>query len=162
MTELAVTTRPVFRIDGQVRGELARDLDSLLVEETTAGLKHMRVRLVAQGPADAGDPLVESQLYLDGALVDFGQRIEVILGSEGETRVVFLGQITAIEAEFGETSEPHVTLFAEDRLLDLRMVRRARSYKDVSDADIAREIAGFHGFQAEGDADGPVHELVHQ
>ena len=52
MTNLFVAKAPVFKIGGQVRGELARDLSALEVEEGTGGLKTMVLRLIAEGPKD--------------------------------------------------------------------------------------------------------------
>ena len=45
MTKLLVSSAPVFELDGQVKGELARDVLFLEVQESTAGLKTMAVTL---------------------------------------------------------------------------------------------------------------------
>ena len=44
----------------------------------------------------------------------------------------------------------------------LRMTRRMRTYTDVTDADIAAQIAGEHGLQTEVDVDGPRYDVVQQ
>src|SRR5512144_1660908 len=46
MTEpVLFSAAPVFQVDGQVKGDIARDLLRLEVEETTAGLRTLVMRL---------------------------------------------------------------------------------------------------------------------
>ncbi len=58
---------------------------------------------------------------------------------------IFSGRITGIEARFPEGGAPSLTVLAEDRFQDLRMTRRTRTFTDVSDADVATQIAGDYG-----------------
>ena len=160
MTDLLATTAPVFKVDGSVRGELARDVSRLEIDEATDGMKTLVLRLVAQGPvANAPE---QQQLYLDGKIVDFGKRLEVAIGQGSSARIVFAGAISAIEALFAEGSEPHVVVYAEDRLMDLRMTRRMKTWEDMSDADIAAAIAALHGLAADATAAGPSYKVVQQ
>lgn len=160
MTDLLATTAPVFKVEGSVRGELARDLSRLEIDEATDGMKTLVLRLVARGPvADAPE---QQQLYLDGKIVDFGKRLEVALGQGASARIVFAGAISAIEALFAEGDEPHVVIYAEDRLMDLRMTRRMKTWEDMSDAGIAAAIAALHGLAADATAPGPTYEVVQQ
>jgi phage protein D len=161
MTEgLFESFAPVFQVDGTVRGELARDLLRLEVEETTAGLKALSARLVGHGPRQGAEQ--ETQLYLDGVILDFGKKLKVALGPEGHQRTIFEGYVSALESSFYEKQQPQVVLFAEDRLMNLRMTRRFKSFERMGDADIVRAIAAEHGLQAETDADGPTYDVVQQ
>jgi uncharacterized protein len=160
MTDFIATTAPVFKIDGSVRGELARDVSRLEIDEATDGLKTLTLRLIAQGPLNNAPE--EQQLYLDGTIVDFGKRLEVSIGQAASARIVFSGAVSAIEALFAEGSEPHVVVYAEDRLMDLRMTRRMKTWENVSDADIAGAIASLHGLQADATASGPTYQVVQQ
>jgi uncharacterized protein len=161
MTEsLLVSTAPVFKIDGETRGELARDLLRLEIDEDTAGMKRLTARFIAQGPASGQES--ETLLYLDGRTLDFGKALEVSVGPTGDERTVFKGTMSAITVEFREGVEPHVSVAAEDRLMAFRMTRRMKTYKDMTDADIAREIASQHGLSAEVAADGPDYDVVQQ
>jgi phage protein D len=161
MTEpLFAAAGPIFRVAGEVRGELARDLLRLDVAEDTAGLKTCTVRLLALGPAPGSVP--EALLYLDGQVLDFGRELTVSIGPAVSARTVFSGTISGIEASFREEREPEVLVLAEDRLMDLRMTRRLRTWERTSDADIARAIAGEHGIAAEADADGPTYDRIQQ
>jgi phage protein D len=161
MTEaLLVSTAPVFEIDGEVSGELARDLLRLEINETTAGLKTLQARFIAVGAKPGGE--VEDLLYVDGTVFDFGKKISVSIGATSEARTVFQGFVSALEVNFEESVPPEVVVFAEDRLMDLRMTRRFKTYEDMSDADIASAIASEHGLSAEVDADGPTYKVVQQ
>jgi phage protein D len=154
------TTAPVFKIAGEVTGALARDVSSLEIDEATDGLRTMRLRLIAVGPSAGSTE--EQLLYLDGADVDFGKEIEVSIGPPDDARIVFKGLVSAIEASFSEGEEPHVTVFAEDKLMNLRMTRRFKTYESVSDADIASAIANEHGLTPDVAADGPTYPVVQQ
>ena len=161
MTEPLLTyAAPIFALDGEVNSDLCRDLLRLEIEESTAGLKTLNARWVAQGsPGSTGD---QRLLYLDGATLDFGKKLSVVLGAAAEAHTVFAGWISALEAEFQEGVEPHVVAFAEDRLMKLRMTRRMKTYENVTDADIASAIAAEHGLQPAVDADGPSYDVVQQ
>lgn len=161
MTDLLLfSAEPVFEVDGQVRGELARDLLRLDVTETTGGLKALVAR-VAGTPAHPDAPAIP-ELYLDGSVVDFGKRIAVSLGPTGGARTVFDGYVSAIEAVFAEGKEPEVVLFAEDRLMKLRTTRRMKTYQNVTDAKVAEEIGAAHGIAVAASAPGPSYDVVQQ
>jgi phage protein D len=151
---------PIFTVGGQARGELARDLLNLEIDEGNDGLKSLRARFVAFGPEDGSSE--ERLLYLGGSIFDFGKEIEVSLGPTGGARTLFKGKISALEAGFEEAREPKVTIYAEDALMDLRMIRRMKTYTQVSDADIASAIAGEHGLTPRVDAEGPTYDRVQQ
>jgi len=157
---LFIATVPVFKVDGEVRGELARDILQLEVSEDTTGMKRLVARFVAQGPMSGAE--TEGLLYLDGRVLDFGKSLEVSIGPASSARTVFKGLVSGLEASFRQTREPQVVAFAEDRLMDLRMTRRMRTYESTSDADIARAIGAEHGLSVEADADGPTYDVVQQ
>ena len=160
MTDLFASKAPVFKVEGEVRGELARDVASLEIEEATDGLKTMVLRLVAHG--ERPNATEQQQLYLDGDIVDFGKAIEVSIGPGDNARIVFTGVISAIEASFHAGVEPHVTVCAEDKLMNLRMIRRMRTWEDMSDAGIAEAIASENGLGADVGAPGPTYKVVQQ
>ncbi len=161
MTEALVTfAGPVFEIDGDVKGEMARDILRLEIEETTSGLRTLTARLTARGQANGTGE--QQQLYLDGSVIDFGKKIAVVLGATPASHTVFTGWISAIEASFQERKTPEVVIFAEDKLMNLRMTRRMKTYENMSDADIASAIASEHGLTPAVDADGPTYDVVQQ
>jgi Bacteriophage probable baseplate hub protein len=160
VTELLYSTSaPVFKVDGSVQADLARDLLRLEIEETTEGLKTCVAQFVGVGPHSGGS---EELQYLDGKLVDFGKSFEVSLGPTGNERIVFMGAVSALEARFDEGATPQVSVFAEDKLMSLRMTRRMKTYDQMSDTDIASAIASEHGLSPDTAADGPIYDVVQQ
>jgi len=160
MIELFAATAPVFKVDGALSADMARDVIGMRIEEATDGLKTLELRLLAEGPRP-GEP-DEGELYLDGSAIDFGRNIEVSIGPAAEARIVFSGSVSAIEATYEQGVVPSVTAFAEDAMMQLRMTRRMKTYENMSDADIAEAIAREHGLQADVNADGPRYALVQQ
>jgi phage protein D len=154
------SAQPTFTVDGRERPEIARDLLDLEVEESTEGLASLRMSLHAFGPV-AGER-DEGFLWLDGAVLDFGRAIEVSMGVHGAQDRVFAGRVSAIELAMDQGRTPEVRVMAEDRLMDLRMTRRFRTFEDATLTDIAQAIASQHGLSAQVDADGPTQKMVQQ
>ena len=160
MTSAFSTQTPVFTVGGTVVAELARDVVRVEVEESTEGLRTLRGQFLAAGPGATG---ARSQLlHLDGGDLDFGKELKVSLGPAGDQRIVFEGVVSGLEAEFQDGQPPSVTAYGEDALMRLRMVRRMRTYEQMSDADLAREVARAHGLQADVEASGPTYDVVQQ
>jgi phage protein D len=151
---------PVFSVDGRLVRALARDCLRLEVSEGLEGLRRLEAQFFAVGPGAPGPP--DRLLHLDGSTVDFGRTVQVTLGPDGLQRHVFEGVVSAIEAVFGDAEPPRVVVLAEDALMRLRMTRRTRTYRNVSDATIAAAVAREHGLQADVDADGPTYDVVQQ
>jgi Bacteriophage probable baseplate hub protein len=160
MTDLFAAKAPVFKVNGQLRGELARDVSALEIEEATDGLRTMVLRLIAEGPKD--NAAEEQQLYLDGEIIDFGKELEISIGPSDDARIIFKGPVSAIEARFSEGAEPHIAVYAEDKLMNLRMTRRMKTWENMSDADIASAIASANGLNADSNAPGPTYKVVQQ
>ncbi|MEV5273394.1 phage late control D family protein [Streptomyces werraensis] len=160
MSDQFVASDPVFTVAGQRVPDLARDCLALSVEESTAGLRTLTAHFLAVAPRQRpNDDVVE---YLDGRTLSFGSELSLSLGPPGNERVVFAGTVSALEVTFDEGDTPHVTVFAEDALMALRMTRRSRTYRQVSDADLTQRIAADHGLSADADATGPTYPLVQQ
>jgi phage protein D len=157
---LLYASAPVFTVDGRRVGELARDLLRLEVRHDTRGLKTLKLHLVALGPRPGQDD--HALLHLDGETLRFGSEMQVSLGPSGADRTVFSGRISGLEGRFVEAQPPEVLVLAEDELMSLRMTRHMRSYENVTDADIAEEIAARHGLSAQVSAPGPTYDVVHQ
>ena len=158
--DLFGSSAPVFTVDGARQPGLARDLLRLEVSDDTSGMKRLAARFTAWGPTPGGAD--EGELYFDGAILDFGKSFEVSIGPAGNARTIFKGAISAIEADYREGAEPQMVVRAEDALMKLRWKHRCKTYENVSDADIARTIAGEHGLSVEADAAGPTHPVVQQ
>lgn len=157
---LFIASTPVFNVDGEDVGELARDLVFLQCEESIDGLKNLQARFVAIGPQESSAE--QALLYMDGRILDFGKPLKVSIGPLQGQRTIFEGFISALEVNFEEGEEPEICLYAEDKLMDLRMTRRMKTYEDMSDADIASAIAEQHSLRPDVDVDGPTYDRIQQ
>lgn len=147
-------TRPKIFLEGTEDTALSQGLLKMSVRESVQGLYRAELRFGNWGPK--GDQI--GFLYFDRKKLDFGKELRLQLDND----LLFEGRISAVEAEFGEGASPEITVLLEDRLQDLRMTRRTRTFNDVSDADVIRKIAGDHGLQASVDLTGPTHKLLAQ
>ncbi|MGW6278564.1 VgrG-related protein [Kribbella sp. NPDC055071] len=57
----------------------------------------------------------------------------------GDPKMLMTGEVTAIEAEYGETASITVRGYTQDHRL--QRIRRSRTFVNMSDADIARKVA---------------------
>jgi phage protein D len=146
--------RPKIAIDGRENPDLAAGLLALLTVETSQGLSRCEATFGNWGAVGQRTDF----LYFDRKLLDFGARLTVTIGRD----TVFEGRITALEGRFPDRSPPEFTALAEDRLQDLRMTRRTRTFSDVSDADLVRHVAQGHGLGADVDLPGPTHRSLAQ
>lgn len=147
-------TRPTFMVEGQESSPLAESLVDLRIEARTDGPSRCKATFGNWGPRN-GDPAF---LYFDQQTVDFGKDLQVSKGSDE----LFRGRVVALGAGFPENETPTLSVHAEDRFLDLRMTRRTRSFENVSDSDVMRQIASDHGLTPDIGVDGPTHHLLAQ
>ena len=147
-------SRPTITLGGRESASLAQGLLALRIEETVDGISHCELAVGNWGPV-GGAP---GFLYFDRAEVEFGKAL--VIEVAGDT--VFTGRVTGLEGGFPEGSPPTLTILAEDRLQDLRMTRRTRTFADMTDADVAKQIAGDHGLTPDVRATGPKHRVVAQ
>lgn len=161
MTELPLQfASPVFAVDGELVRDLARDCVRLEIAEGLEGLRTLEVHLLAAGTGTTGPP--GPVAHLDGTTVDFGRQLVVALGPDSAQRRVFDGTVSGLELRLDDGEPPVVVVLAEDALMRLRMTRRSRTYLDVTDAQIADQLAADHGLQSDTDADGPRYDVVQQ
>ncbi|MFJ9643407.1 MULTISPECIES: phage late control D family protein [unclassified Streptomyces] len=161
MTDAAVAAvSPVFEVGGSLVRDLARDCVRLEVAEGTEGLRTLRAHFLAVGPGATGPQ--DRLLHLDGSTVGLGSTLKAALGPPSARRYVFEGVVSAVELVLGDGEPPLLLVHAEDALMRLRMTRRLRTYRDVTDADVAREVAREHGLDADADAPGPRYDVVQQ
>jgi phage protein D len=157
MPEVSVpvkSARPIILIDGQPADDLAAALNALRIEERSDGLAHCELAFGNWGLRDG----VNNYTLFGRDRLEFGKRIEIKLGDQR----VFSGRIMALEGRFPHGGIPELLIFAEDRLQDLRMKRRTRSFEQQSDADVARSVASDHGLQSSINFSGPTHAVLAQ
>jgi phage protein D len=146
--------RPTIGVGGQDQPFLAEGLITLEIHEDVAGLFTCEAMFGNWGNVEGRADF----LYFDRRLFDFGKSLSIKVGTES----IFEGRITALEAHFPDGAAPQLAVLAEDRLQDLRMTRRTRTFVDVTDADVMKQIAGDHGLTPEVTVDGPRHRVLAQ
>ncbi len=97
-------------------------------------------------------------LYFDRKKLDFGKPFQIKLQSD----TLFDGRITALEAHFLEARSPEMTVLAEDRFQDLRMTRRTRTFQDMTDGDVIRQVSTDHGLTPDVNLKGPNYKVLAQ
>src|SRR6478736_120812 len=153
-TDILRAARPVLEVGGAERTELALGLLAMTVYEDSEGLSRCEATFGNWGAS--GDST--SFLYFDRKVLEFGKDFVVKFANT----TLFEGRITGLEGEFPEGAPPRITVLCDDRLQDLRMTRRTRSFENKSDADVLRTIADDHGLTAQIDLSGPTHPVLAQ
>jgi uncharacterized protein len=159
LTQTAYVSRPTILIGNRINAALSNDLLSVLVEETTEGLFRCEAHFNNLG---SGSNQEGQYLYFGRDPLDFGANFAVRLPTNETAREIFQGRISAIEAEYSPDGSASITVLAEDRLQDLRMTRRTRTFEDISDDAIIRQIAQEHSLTPEVDLQGPTHKIIAQ
>lgn len=146
-------SRPSIMIEGQRDATLTAAIMQLHVRESHEGLAHCEIMFGNWGGDNAG-----GFQHFDRDKIEFGKALELVLGDA----TLFEGRISAITANFPEGGTPQVGICAEDRLQDLRMTRRTRTFADASLADVLNKIANDHGLTPQIDVSGETYKLLAQ
>ena len=149
-----LVSRPTISTDGQEQQALSEGLLGLRVEEDASGLYHCEATFGNWGATGGSIGF----RYFDRETLDFGTPFAVAMGNE----TIFQGAITALEAAFPEGGSPTITVLAEDRLQDLRMTRRTRSFESMTAADVMNRIASDHSLTPDIDVSGGQHKVIAQ
>lgn len=158
-TPTVYVSSPRLSIDNQFNQSLSNNTISVLVEETTDGLYRCEARFFNYGLRPGGGP---GYLYFDGAILDFGKEIKIEMGPGDQARRIFSGRISALEAEYPRQGGGQIVALAEDRLQNLRLTRRTRSFENLSVADIIQQVASDHNLSPQVDLPGPAQQVVTQ
>jgi phage protein D len=146
--------RPSILIAGEDQPDIAAGLASLQVIERSDGLFRCEALIANWGTKNNALGF----LFFDRKLLDFGKAFAVRIDRE----TVFEGRIMGLEAHFPNRQQARLTVLSEDRFQDLRMTRRTRSFADISDADLMRQIANDHSLQTDIQLSGPTHKVLAQ
>src|SRR5262245_717184 len=148
------SARPTILVAGDEKPALAQRLMSLVVRETQSGL--FSCEAVFGNWGTVGDEI--GFLYFDRKLLDFGKPFAIAIGAD----TIFEGRIIGLEAHFPAERPPELAVLAEDRLQDLRMTRRTRTFANVTDADMMQAVAADHGLTSAVTVTGPPHDVLAQ
>jgi phage protein D len=100
--------------------------------------------------------------WVDEELFAIGASIVVKLGAPGDLHIVFEGEITALEPDFGLDHLPNLTVRGYDRLHRLQRGRRTRTFTQQKDSDAAAHIAGEASLKSRTRDSGITHEYLVQ
>ena len=98
----------------------------------------------------------------DANTFSLGTRVAIAFRAEGELVTVTNGEVTAISVEQGPGGLHELVVTGLDATHRLFRVPRTRSFVQMTDADIATQVAGEHGLDADVGATGEVHPYVLQ
>ncbi len=152
-----LSARPAVSVSGQDSPTASAGLLNLEIIETVEGLFRCEITLGNWGVEDNSTGF----LYLDRKKIDFGDEVEITIPGDQPVKL-FTGRVMAIEGKYPEGEAPQITFLVEDKLQDLRMTRRTRSFSDATDASVIQQIAGDHSLQAQVDLSGPSHKILAQ
>ncbi len=150
--------RPAIEVGGTDQPALSNGLQEMLVEETVAGLSRCEMTVANWGPKNGATGF----LYFDRQLFDFGKGLKITIGGGQASGQIFDGRLMGIEGRYLRSRPPEVLIMAEDRLQDLRLTRRTRTFENLSDSDLFQQVASQAGLQANVDVTGPTHKVLAQ
>ncbi len=145
--------RPAIEIEGQRKDSLSSGLLELQISDSADGLARCELLFGNWGGPNGG-----GFQYFGRDVLEFGKALKVKLGTD----VLFEGRISAITAKFPDGGTPQIGVSAEDRLQDLRMTRRTRTFADASLSDVLQKVASDHGLQPQVDVSGETYKLLAQ
>ena len=149
---------PRIIIDGEDNNDLSEQINSLLVEESTAGLYRCEATFSNWGSRSSGADF----LFFNRDTLDFGKSFAVRAGAGDFEAEIFSGRIMALEAHYPVNTSAEIVVLAEDQLQDMRMTRRTRTFEQYNDQDVIEEIATHYNLQTEIDIDGPTYPALAQ
>lgn len=152
MSRQPLTPDAQVKIDGKL---LSRSLVASLVvlrDVWAPGVFELRLRR----PSGAPTPLLA-----EDALYAVGSPVEIEMGYAEERKPVMTGEITGLELE-SRAGEEQLTVRGHDRGHRLLRGQKTRSFTQVKDSDIARQVAREAGLSAEVEDTGETLEYVLQ
>lgn len=91
-----------------------------------------------------------------------GGRVEIQLGYSDKLATVIAGEITALEPSFDVNSAPVLTVRGYDLRHRLQRNTRTRSYQDVSDSEVVKQIGDAVGVTIDTESSSVKHEYLLQ
>lgn len=98
----------------------------------------------------------------NATLFQEGNAVTIKLGYVDALEEIFDGEVTRVRPTFSEQETPTVTIEGHSRLHRLRGATRTRTFVDVTDSDIAQQVAGDAGLQTDVEATQTRHPYVMQ
>jgi phage protein D len=148
------TVQPTIRVDGGPKPDLDHLLEQVVVDQHLHQPDMFVIRLRDGGSHDV--------LSRNG--IEIGARITIATQALGDqpSEPLFTGEVTALEAEYDHAGS-HAIARGYDAAHRMLRGRRTRSFRNVKDSDIARQVAAGAGLTIGGiDESTTVHAHVSQ
>lgn len=88
--------------------------------------------------------------------------IKIFMGHKKKFRLMLDGEITHIEADFGEDGVPYLTIGAIDKTSKMTYEKKSRVFKDKTVSDVVKAIAGEYGFKPKVQDTSPILDQITQ
>jgi uncharacterized protein len=101
--------------------------------------------------------------FSDGDTFSLGKRVELRMGYFGREQppLMIVGKITALRPSFPASGPPTLAVSGQSLLHDLRGEQRSKTYENMTDSQIARQIGSRLGFTVRTDAQAAAREERH-
>jgi phage protein D len=100
--------------------------------------------------------------WSDSTLFKLGAAVEIQMGYVNHLATILTGEVTGLEPEFSATGAPTVTVRGYDRSHRLMRGRRTRTFTEIKDSEIARQLAKDAGLSAQSDDTRIKHPYLYQ
>ena len=147
-------SQPILKIDGKAASNsLIEDILQISVEESLhlPGMFTLVVRNDYLSANDGENPWLYDNTFAIGKSIEIGfssSTTEDTSFSELEEDILLKGEITAIEAQFNSESQAPIIIRGYDISHRLHRGRYNRSFQNMTDSDIVRQVIGEAGIQA--------------
>jgi phage protein D len=91
-----------------------------------------------------------------------GDEVEIKVGAGDAAKVIFKGEVVAIEGNYKTGGESRLVVRAFNKLHRLLRGKKSRTYTNQKDSQIASQIATDNGLSADAEDTGVQHEHVYQ
>jgi uncharacterized protein len=147
----AYSARPTVLVDGQPNALVMSMLRTCAVHEAEGGLSSLAMTLSNWGATAGGI----GYLFDAGGPLALGSAVKLGFGETTSPRVLFEGEVHAIESSAAVGAPPEITFLAEDKLFAARLTRHSTVYSELTPAQVVERIAARLGLQADvGDLGG--------
>jgi len=100
--------------------------------------------------------------WADSDDFELGKVVELTVRGEGSTTKLLAGEITALEPEFSQLAGPSLRIRGYDQSHRLHRAKQTKTYVQMTDSDIAQNIARDCGLRVQVDSTREVHEYICQ
>ncbi len=135
------------------------DLDSELMDDLTSVVVDSNLHLPDMFEIRVHDEQVR---WIDQSSFELGAEVEIGVKDEegGQEEKLIVGEITALEPEFGQGTQAMLTIRGYDRSHRLHRGTHTQAFTQVTDSDLASRIAQEAGLRTDIDSTSQVYEHV--